>query len=88
MVFDAEDLELLPASLQRISVNFRGWYDRDRDMLQLGHLTAVTDLDLGHGSQYELFAGPDGDVLPPNLVRLCGTYSGVEVLKALPSLTP
>jgi hypothetical protein len=91
MEFDAEDLELLPASLQRVGVGFRGWQrppSASRKKLQLGHLTAVTDLELVVMNEDELFAGPDGDVLPPNLVRLRGVVSGasVEVLKGLPSL--
>ena len=68
----------LPASLQRLTADWR-W--DPQASLHLGHLTALTELDLGVRHVVH-----DGDVLPPNLVCLRRCFSGVEALKGLSSL--
>lgn len=58
--------------------------------LQLGHLTACTQLDMMVSEETQLHPQrPDGsgDVLPPNLRHLRGNFVGADVLKRLPHLT-
>jgi hypothetical protein len=85
---DIPGLQYLPESLQQLAVStddFGPEMEVDADMtgekltMQLGHITALTALQLS-GSSFGVFCD---DVLPPTLVTLTATDPGVIVVEPL-----
>jgi hypothetical protein len=84
---DLQALREFPASLQRLVVeDIHELQSHHRDWIQLGHLTALTELDLGGAAAQGVYIQGDDEALPPSLIRLHGKWGEAEALKGLSSL--